>query len=166
MIEIVEAPSCIRLLLRGDASVAAQAGAAFGVALPLVPCRAAEAGARAALWLGPDEWLLLAPFGEAAEAGLAEALSGTAHSLVDVSDGFAALVLRGAMAAQVLSAGCPLDLHDTAFPVGMATRTVLGRAGITLWRRGAQEWRVETGRSLAAHTGAFLAEAARGLPAF
>ncbi len=166
MVEIVEAPAFVRLLLRGDATVAARAGAAFGVALPLTPCQAAEAGVRAALWLGPDEWLLLAPSGEEAEAGLAAALSGTAHSLVDVSDGFAALMLCGAMAERVLSAGCPLDLHDAAFPVGMATRSVLGRVGITLWRRGPQEWRVEVGRSLAAHARAFLAEAARGLPGF
>jgi len=166
LVEFLEAPACARLLLRGDVRVAARAGAAFGVALPLVPCRAAEMESRAALWLGPDEWLLLAPRGEDAAAGLAEALSGTAHSLVDVSDGFAALVLRGAMAARALSAGCPLDLHDTAFPVGMVTRTVLGRVGITLWRRGPQEWRIEVGRSLAAHARAFLAEAARGLPAF
>jgi len=166
VVEVLEAPACTRLMLRGDATVAARAGAAFGVALPLVPCRAAEAGPRAALWLGPDEWLLLAPPDAPAEAEVAAALSGTAHSLVDVSDGFAALVLRGERAARVLSAGCPLVLHAAAFPVGMATRTVLGRAGIALWRRGPEEWRVEVGRSLAAHAHAFLAEAARGLPAF
>ena len=33
----------------------------FGVALPTTPMRAHAEGQRAALWLGPDEWLLLAP---------------------------------------------------------------------------------------------------------
>ncbi len=160
MVEIVEAAAARRFVLRGDAEVAARAGAVFGVVLPLVPHGAAEAGGRAALWLGPDEWLLLAPFGDVPDFA---ALAGLPHSVVEVSDGYAALILRGAGAARVLSAGCPLDLHFSAFPPGMATRTVLGRVGITLWRRGAEEWRVEVGRSLLAYARAFLTEAARGL---
>jgi sarcosine oxidase subunit gamma len=166
MVEIATAPPALRLVLRGDAAVAARTGAVFGPAPPTEPCRAAEADGRAALWLGPDEWLLLAPPDDALPPTLEAALAGTAHSLVDVSDGSVALVLRGPGAARALSAGCPLDLHPTAFPVGMATRTVLRRAGITLWRRGAEEWRLEVPRSLGAYAEAFLAEAARGLPAF
>ena len=63
-------------------------------------------------------------------------------------------------------AGGPLDLHEAAFPIGMVTRTVLGRIGITLWRRAATEWRLEVPRSHAAYARDFLAEAARGMPGF
>lgn len=157
MLEI--APSASRFILRGDADAAQGAGAAFGVPLPLIPCRAAESGERAALWLGPDEWLLLAPDGQA--PAIAAALAGLAPSLVDISDGQAGLVLHGRRAARALSAGCPLDLHPSAFPVGMVARTVLGRIGITLWRREAAEWRLETGRSFAAYARDLLAEAGR-----
>ena len=157
MVEIAEVRPCVRFNLRGDAAVAARAGGVFGVGLPLEPHGVAEAGGRAALWLGPDEWLLLAPD----VVDLAAALADLPHSLVDVSDGYEALVLRGAGAARALSAGCPLDLHVSAFPPGMATRTVFGRAGITLWRRGVEEWRVEVGRSQIAYVRAYLAEAAR-----
>ena len=45
----------------------AAASDAFSLQLPLKACRAAEGDARAALWLGPDEWLLLAPEHEAGE---------------------------------------------------------------------------------------------------
>jgi sarcosine oxidase, subunit gamma len=38
---------------------------AFGFALPNQPCRGAAQRDRAALWLGPDEWLLIAPAVEA-----------------------------------------------------------------------------------------------------
>lgn len=161
MFEIAEAPPATRLMLRGAPEVAARAGAAFGVVPPLEPCRANQAGERAALWLGPDEWLLLAP-SDADATKLAAALEGLVHSLVDVSDGTEALLLHGAGAALALSAGCPLDLHPDAFPPGMATRTVLGRIGITLWRRGAADWWVEVARSQAAYARAFLAEAGRG----
>lgn len=166
MVEIATAPPAHRLILCGDAVVADRAGIAFGVALPQMPGRVTEAGHRACLWLGPGEWLLLAPDGDDPAPALHAALAGLAHSLVDVSDGFAALVLSGPGAARTLSAGCPLDLHERAFPPGMATRTVLGRIGIALWRRGAQEWRLEIGRSHAAYARDFLTEAARGLPAF
>ncbi|HQI02351.1 MAG TPA: sarcosine oxidase subunit gamma family protein [Deltaproteobacteria bacterium] len=74
------------------------------------------------------------------------------------------LDLAGPHAARVLSAGCPLDLHPGAFPAGTATRTLLGKAGVTLWRIGAEAWHLEVARSLAGYARAFLAEAARGLP--
>lgn len=166
MVEILAAPAARRLVLWGDDGVSQRAGAAFGVPLPAAPGSTAEAGARAALWLGPGEWLLLAPEGEDPAPALSAALAGMAHALVDVSDGFAGFVLRGAGAARVLSAGCPLDLHPAGFPPGRATRTVLGRVGITLWRRAAEEWRLEVGRSQAAYARDFLAEAARGMPGF
>lgn len=164
MVEILDAPPCARFVLRCDPREAPLAGAAFGIALPLARGQTVEAGPRAALWLGPDEWLLLAEPG--ADLAAVPNLAAIAHSLVDLSDAQVALVLHGPGAARLLSAGCPLDLHGAAFPAGMATRTVLGRVGITLWRRGAQEWRLEVGRSLAVHAREFLAEAARGLPAF
>lgn len=164
MVEILALPPARRMVLWGDAAVADRAGAAFGLALPHQPCRAVEAGPRAALWLGPGEWLLLGPDGD--DPPLAPALADLPHSLVEISDGFAALALRGPGAARALSAGCPLDLHEAAFPIGMVTRTVLGRIGITLWRRAATEWRLEVPRSHAAYARDFLAEAARGMPGF
>ncbi len=166
MVEIGEGLPATRLILRGDAAVAARAGAAFGVSLSAVPhCANVQdggaAGGRAALWLGPDEWLLLAPEGDVPDlaGALDDALAGITHSLVEVSDGFVALWLRGEDAALTLSAGCPLDLDLAAFPPGMATRTVLGRIGITLWRRAAEDWHIEVARSHAAYARAFLTEA-------
>lgn len=159
MVEVRVGPALARFVVQGDA-----AGNAFGVALPTEPCRAAVAGDRAALWLGPEEWLLLAPDAQAPE--VVAALVGAAPSVVEVSDAWVSLLVEGPGAARLLSAGCPLDLHANAFPVGMATRTVLGSVGILLWRRGDTAWHLEVGRSYAAHARAFLAEAARGLPNF
>ena len=163
MFEAAAAPPVARFILRGDAEVVARTAAAFGVAPPLEPCRATESGPRAALWLGPDEWLLLAPDAQFL-AALAAALADLPHSLVDVSDAYETLTLSGPAAARTLSAGCPLDLHPSAFPPGTATRTVLARTGIILWRRAETEWRLEVGRSYAAYAQDFLSEAARGMP--
>ena len=54
-------PDASRYILRGDAA----AFAGYGVKLPREACRAATYGALSALWLGPDEWLLLLPDGQA-----------------------------------------------------------------------------------------------------
>jgi sarcosine oxidase subunit gamma len=140
------------------------AGSAFGLPLPEDACRATAAAGRAALWLGPDERLLLAPAGEQASLGaeLESALDGTAHSLVDVSDRQVAIALRGARARDLLASGCPLDLNAEAFPVGMCTRTVLAKAEVVLWRRSAEEYHLETGRSFLGYVLGWLREAERG----
>ena len=152
-----------RFVLRGAADVAARAGDAFGAVPSLEACRASTAGERAALWLGPDEWLLLAPRAEedAAEDALRRALDGAPHSLVRVSDRHAALTTSGPLAGALLATGCPLDLDDAAFPEGMCTRTLLGKAEIVLWRHRPASFRIEVRRSFAAYAWDFLQEAAR-----
>jgi sarcosine oxidase, subunit gamma len=118
------------------------------------------------LWLGPDEWLLISAEHRADEtaAALRAALAELAHSLVDVSHRQVALEVSGPDARALLAAGCPLDLDSSTFPLGMCTRTLLGKAEIILWRIGAEAFRLEVWRSFAPYVSAFLAEAARGLP--
>jgi sarcosine oxidase, subunit gamma len=158
-----------RFILRGAAPAQDAAGQAFGLHLPREACRAARtgehAGERAALWLGPDEWLLLAPEEAGAALGnaIAAALSALPHSLVDVSHRQIGLELSGSHAATLLAAGCPLDLYADAFPAGMCTRTMLGKSEITLWRVAPDTFRLEVWRSFAAYVCGFLAESARGI---
>ena len=142
-----------RFILRGDARVMAAAGEALGLSLPLDACRATVGAAGAALWLGPDETLLLlAPDAEASWSGvLGAALAGVAHSLVDVSHRQTALELSGPDAEAMLAAGCPLDLHITAFPVGMCARTVFAKCEIVLWRKGPALFHIEVWRSFRAY---------------
>lgn len=137
------------------------AGRTFGVSLPQMPCRAATADRLAALWLGPDEWLLLAPAeqGDEIERRLTTALAGQPHSLVAVGHRSAALEISGPRAATVLNGGCPLDLAE--FPVGMCTRTILAKAEIVLWRTAPQTFHIEVWRSYAAYVWRFLEGARR-----
>ncbi|MBS0396831.1 MAG: sarcosine oxidase subunit gamma family protein, partial [Proteobacteria bacterium] len=139
----------------------------FGVELPEAACRAAVAGARAALWLGPDEHLLIAPEPEAAAvaAALTAALAAVPHSLVDVSHRQVAFEVHGPHAEWLLAHGCPLDLDAARFPVGMCTRTVFVKAEITLWRTAGDRFRLEVWRSFADYVTALLAETAQELPA-
>jgi sarcosine oxidase subunit gamma len=157
------AASASRFIFRGGDAAAAMAGAAFGTPLPLQPCSSSQSVNRIALWLGPDEWLLIAPRseGELVSSVLAKALGGSPHALVDVSDRNGALIVAGEAVEEVLSAGCPLDLDQTAFPVGMCTRTLFAKAEIVLWRTSATEFRAEVARSFLPYVEGVLALAVR-----
>ena len=155
-------PFATRLNLRGGADVVSPVAEVLGVAPPTRPLGSAAAGDRAALWQGPDEWLLLAEDGAAGLAGkLEQALAGVFHSLVDVSHRQVGIALEGAGAARLLAAGCPLDLDPGAFPVGMSTRTLLVKAEIGLWRPVENAFHIEVGRSFAPYVARILSDAAR-----
>jgi sarcosine oxidase, subunit gamma len=158
-------PPAARLVLRGGAEMRRAASDALGLPLPAEACRAELHGERAALWLGPDEWLLIAPVadGEALAALLSAALESLPHSVVAVGHRQTALAVKGPDAETLLASGCALDLNERAFPVGMCTRTMLGKAEVVLWRTGEQAFRIEVWRSFAAYVSQFLAEAARGI---
>jgi sarcosine oxidase subunit gamma len=158
-------PPATRFVLRGAPAVMAAAGASLGLQISDIACRSASTGVRAALWLGPDEQLLLAPVadGELIARQLGESLGALPHSLVDVSHRQIAFEVSGPQAQNVLNAGCPLDLHLGCFPVGACTRTVLGKCDIVLWRKGAAAFHVEVWRSFAEYASRFLAEAGETL---
>ncbi len=163
---LAEAPPAARFILRGSEAVRVSCGMAFGAELPSRLGPAGESAGRAGLWLGPDEWLLIADGADAADTGgmLESVLEGTAHSLVDVSHRQIGLIASGPAAARVLNAGCPLDLDPHPFPVGMATRTLFDKVEIVLWRRAEATFHIEIWRSFAPFLAASLAEAARGAP--
>ena len=157
---MTNAPSMARHVLRGRLEALTAAAGALGFALPREACRSASLNGTHALWLGPDEWLLLS----APEAGLGDrleaAMGAHPHSLVEVTDRQVGLVVNGAEAEAVLSVGCPLDLDQAAFPVGMCTRTVLSKAEIVLWRTGPETFHLEVWRSFGAYLRAFLTASA------
>jgi sarcosine oxidase, subunit gamma len=156
-------PPAARYILRGGAPVRIAAEKAAEVGIPVEACRALTREGRAALWLGPDEWLLIAPEtrGAALADTLTRALAGLPYSLVDVGHRQSGCELRGSLATTLLAAGCPLDLDASAFPVGMCTRTVLAKAEVVLWRTATEVFRIEVARSFVAYVSEFLAEAER-----
>jgi len=159
-------PPVTRHILRAAPAALQAAGEAISVSLSMPPCRASTHAGGAALWLGPDERLLLAAEDAASDTArrLRQALADQPHSLVDVSHRQIALMVEGPYAANVLAAGCPLDLEGD-FPVGMCTRTVLAKAEIVLWRLADQQFHLEVWRSFACYVSGVIAEAARGLAA-
>jgi sarcosine oxidase subunit gamma len=164
---LIAAPPLARFILRAD-PVEAAVEAAYALNFPAAINRATskggrgQPGARVAIRLGPDEYLLIVPEteGEDVRAALQDAATAP-NSLVDVSHRQVGYVLEGPRAADILNAGCPLDLGEAAFPVGMATRTLFHKAEIMLWRMGPGLFRLEIARSLAPYFTALINDAAQ-----
>lgn len=159
LVDIMPAAPATRLSLRAPDASRAALGKALGLTLPVKPKTSASSGARAALWLGPDEWLVI----DTDERDLVLTCAGVAafHAAVDVSHRNVGIVVSGKGAEATLAAGCPQDLSLKVFPVGAASRTVLGKIEAVIWRTAETEFRVECWRSFSDYAFTFLAEAAR-----
>jgi sarcosine oxidase subunit gamma len=153
---LTQAPDMARYILRGREAAFALVEEVLGFALPREACRAAGAEGRHALWLGPDEWLLLAPVEARLDRTLAFAIGDLPYSLVEVSQRQLGLELEGAHAAATLNVGCPLDLDLAAFPVGMCTRTLVAKAEVVLWRTGETSFHIEVWRSFSSYLWQYL----------
>ncbi|MEO1197744.1 MAG: sarcosine oxidase subunit gamma family protein [Pseudomonadota bacterium] len=147
-----------RFTYRGSVETA---GDTFGFTLPSDINEAQTDSDRTAIRLGPDEWLLIAPDGSQAEIVAAFGKISAPHSLVDISHRNTSIVVEGRRALDVMATASPLDLHETAFPIGMATRTILGKAEVILWRQVADRFHIEVWRSFADYLFKLLSEGAR-----
>lgn len=127
----------VRVRAPGPGAVAA--AGVLGVELPTEACTYAADGDTAAIWLGPDEWLITttlisktASAGEELESRLRSAVGPSGGAAVDVSRQRTMLRLSGSRARDVLAKGCSLDLHPRAFGATSAAQTMLGLAGVVL----------------------------------
>ena len=149
-----------RFILRATEEIRESMSDALGLSLPEKPRSSVAAGDIMAMWLGPDEWLVLGEI----SAGLSEkvaAFGDGACSVVDVSHRNCAILVSGSAAEDVIASGCPQDVSIAAFPTGTCTRTVLGKCEIVLFRAAADRFRIECWRSYSDYVWRFLADAAK-----
>jgi sarcosine oxidase subunit gamma len=149
-LSVAAAEDCARFSLRVRDEGRAKAGDALGCTLPARIGDLAASGERLAICLGPDEWFLIAPSGEAGaiEERFAATMDG-ACSLVDVSHREVGIEVRGPAATLALSSACALDLES--MPSGSATRTILDKSPAVLIKHGPDHYRIEVWQSFAGH---------------
>ncbi|QFR02299.1 sarcosine oxidase subunit gamma [Streptomyces phaeolivaceus] len=136
-VELTEWQCLTMLNLRVDpeSEAADRIGKALGAPLPRRCGDTTTSGLHTALWLGPDEWLVLSHREAATVAAESrEALAQAPGSVVDVSANRTTLELTGPAAREVLEKGCPLDLHPRAFAPGQAVSTTVGPVPVLLWQ--------------------------------
>jgi sarcosine oxidase subunit gamma len=102
-----------------------------GASLPTQPNTVAGDASHAALWLGPDEWLVIGPPGS--EGALEADLRKNGTTVVDVSANRTTLELRVPRARELLEFGCPIDLDPRVFGPGRCAQTLLARANVLIW---------------------------------
>jgi sarcosine oxidase subunit gamma len=122
--------------LRGspeDAAFVEAAGKALGQALPTEANTISE-GDLTIFWLGPDEWLVLAPRDEtlALASTLEESLKEQHFAVNIVSGGQLALALSGHRVRELMAKGCTLDFHPKAFRRGQCAQSGLAKAGVLI----------------------------------
>ncbi|MEZ5789298.1 MAG: sarcosine oxidase subunit gamma [Nitratireductor sp.] len=158
-VSLEPAETAIRFNLRAYPEKLASVSKALGIALPQKPKTSASAKGVSALWLGPDEWLVIAD--DAKLQAKLDGLGSDLCSVVDISHRNTAIILSGSKARLALASGCPQDLRDSAFPVGACSRTILGKAEIVLWHDGENRYRVECWRSFSDYVWKYLVDAAK-----
>lgn len=158
------------LTLRGDLASAKMKKAvksAIGTAVP-EPLGAVFGEDSAALWMSPDELLLICPRDrqEMALSAAEKALAGSHHLVADVSDARAAFHLEGegAHVREVLAKLSPADVHPDALPPGTVRRTRLAQVPAAFWMQSETRAEVIAFRSVAAYVFGLLKTASAGGP--
>ncbi|MGW0465494.1 sarcosine oxidase subunit gamma [Streptomyces sp. NPDC003027] len=159
-----ELPFLTQLTLRarpgGPAARAVEA--ALDTTLP-GPLRAGTAGEVEVLWMGPDEWLLVAPEDrqDALVGRLRAAIGEEFATVTDVSAQRTTLALSGHLVRTVLAHGCAIDLDPRVTPVGSCLTTLLAQAPVTLvvWREAAADVRLLVRSSFASYLATWLVDA-------
>ena len=123
--------------LRGDHGndlFAASIRSSLGFNVPVVPNTFVAQDGNTAVWLGPDEWLIVTQPGEESALidRLGRSLTGIHSSVTDITGGQTVLRLSGPNVRDVLAKGCTLDLHPRSFGVGQCAQTNIGHTGVTL----------------------------------
>jgi len=134
------------------------------IRLPATPNSLVSEDGISALWLGPHEWLILAPGGlEAAVLdSLRTALAGHNYAVTDITSGNFGLSLTGLRAKDILAKGCSTDLHQRAIRPGFCIQTNVAKANVLIWRPDdTQQFNLVVRRSFAEYLTVWLLDAGR-----
>lgn len=135
--------------------------------LPAASGAVAGRGDTSVLWLGPGEFLVVAPteahesLGGSLIPALRDALGGDAGQVVDLSANRTTFELSGPRARDVLEKGNSLDLHPRVFKAGTAFSTEIANIPAILWKTGEESFRIFPRASFAEFLGRWLLDAMR-----
>jgi sarcosine oxidase subunit gamma len=165
-LSIRELPFLSQVNLRADPTdggLMQRLAAALGFALPVVPNSVASREDCRALWLAPDEWLVVGPDGqhETLEQALRNGLDRDLGSIVDVSANRTVLEIGGPKAPELLAHGVPIDLDARSFGADRCAQTLLAKAQVIIERRDESAFHVYARTSFASYVADWLLDAAK-----
>ncbi|HEY4162105.1 MAG TPA: sarcosine oxidase subunit gamma family protein [Dongiaceae bacterium] len=123
-----------------DPAFTAAVRSATGVDLPVKANTVNSGGENRILWLGPNEWWLVAPSENrtALIEQLTNTFSGQHTAIIDVSESRTVIGLAGSSARDLLARGVSLDLHPRVFGPGQCAQTSTSKANVLLHQTGAE----------------------------
>ena len=151
-----------KLNIRADKSAGKIIKSITGCTFPPAANKFTTAGERHAVWLGPDEFMIICEAGKDEELASAIHTSfGSLHAAVtNITDALAAFRLKGAAVRQVLAKGCALDLHYNSFTSNDAAQTLLSHAAVIIMALADDEFVVICRTSFASYLHDWLLDAA------
>lgn len=137
----------------------ADAAKAAGIPLP-APGRAEQGQTYAAFWLGPDQWMLEAPYATHEDiTAILKPVFGETASLTEQTDAWARFDVTGDRLPALLERLCNFDLATQG--TGAATRTMMEHLGVYIVTRSPTHLSILGPRSSAASLHHALATAAK-----
>lgn len=159
-VSISPSPPITRFVLRATDGLAVDLAHSAGFEHAPAMLRFQTVGNTSMARLGPDEYLI-----SGADADCITKLRQRANTqfaaITDISHRMAAIHISGTCATSVINGACPLDLHVKVSPIGLCTRSVMGKAEIILQRLDERSFLMLTNRSLTEYLWLLLAELAR-----
>jgi sarcosine oxidase subunit gamma len=152
-----------QIILRGSVTDSAFTDAVksvTGINLPETPNKVAEGKEFKALWLAPDEWLLVGE-GEADSLvqQLEDALFGQHVAINDVSANRTIFELSGPYCHQVLMKSSEVDFHPRVFVPGDCVQTLIAKSQAIVEQLDKELFHIYVRSSFSRYAGGWLAEA-------
>ena len=124
------------LVIRGDPKnkkLVTKIKSVIGLPLPK-PLSYVEGKGRRILWMGPDEFLIMAPQNEFSLISdqIIEFSKNQGYATADISDSLCILGIRGKFARETLMKGCSLDFISPDFSIGSVVSTIFEKMPITI----------------------------------
>jgi len=159
-----EVPYLAQINLRADPNdgdLMQRLASTLGFALAVMPNTTTSHNDWRALWLAPDEWLLVGPDGqqEGLKQALRNGLNGNFGSIVDVSANRTVLEIGGPKARDLLARSIPIDLDARWFGPGRCAQTLLAKAQVIIERRDESAFQVFVRASFAGYIAEWLLDA-------
>ncbi|MGI9461970.1 MAG: sarcosine oxidase subunit gamma [Alphaproteobacteria bacterium] len=134
-IKLSVVPPRDKIILRGQKSTLAQAvKRTLGLEMPKpLHYQLGKKDSRLS-WLSPDEWMLNTPLssGDGIKEKLAQELAGKYYALIDVSDYYIDIALKGDASLLLINKGSPFNTDERYFSLGQVISTHYANATIVL----------------------------------
>lgn len=113
------------------------ASTVLGLELPMDSNTVSRGESKAALWMGPDEWLIVGAENSevSLESSLKSAIGATHAAITGVGGGYTTLRVSGPETRELLARGTTIDLHARSFGIDQCAQSTFAHASALIWQR-------------------------------